>query len=163
MVVSDINLICSGQKEKSNIHIPNANFLCYNRNFYNNDKIYSDRYKFLNKVDGIWYQVYPEKRDIGDYTCEFLDMCIDYNGDERIVFINNDVKSSILDIINTLIDLSPKREVLFFADLQGYSDSVERIYYDVFINMYNDEKLLFNKVYIITDNTGDGTMCLAEE
>ncbi len=154
MVVSDINIICSGQKEKLNIHIPNASFLCYNRNCYNNDKIYSDRYEFLSKVDGIWYQVYPEKRDIGDYTCEFLDMFIDYNGDKRIVFVNNDVKGYILYIIKNLINLSPKREVLFFADLQGYSDSIERIYYDVFVNMYIDEKLLFNKVYIIKDNQG---------
>ncbi len=151
MVVSDINLVCVDQKQKSYFHIPDAEFLYFNRNNDNNDVIYSNRYEFLNKTTGIWYQIYPKRRDIGDYTHEFLDMYIDYNSDKRIVFIDNNIKLAIIDIIKYLLEKSPKKEILFFADLQGYSDSIERISYNVFIKMYNEEKLLFNKVYAISN------------
>lgn len=148
MVVSDINLICVAQKEKSVLHIPGVSVLYFDFNKSNATPVYNDRYKLLKRIRGRWYQLYSLKRDMYDYSDELLDLYI-YNTEKRIVFLKESFKPELINAIDKLICLSSKNTVLFFADLQGYRTCLKNISFDDFVECLYNGNLLFNTVYII--------------
>lgn len=149
MVVSDINLICVSQQKKTILNIPNSRVLCFNRNISNKSVIYKDRYKLAKNIKGIWYQIYSIKRDLGDYSCELLDINVEQTAN-KIVFLQENVRNSIIIAIEELLCLSPENKVLFFADLQGYCTKVKKIKFNDFLSRFNDNDILFNTIYIIS-------------
>lgn len=153
MVISDINILCVGEKKESIKKISGATITAYNRNRKRYLRMYHDRYKAVQKIKGIWYKIEPTARDEGDYTQEFLDLCSDTSIEKhKIIFINNDMKKDFLVFIAQKLDDSPIGKICFFADLQGYEEKRTVVDYNEFLDCLAKGDLCFNTVYEVRKN-----------
>lgn len=148
MVIADINILCVGEKAKSRCTIQNIGLKIYYNKGRKNAVIYKNRYQAVQKVNGIWYQIYPRERGIGNesYRNEFLDL----EGNLRMIFLDKKFKKELLSFIKDVIDSSPSKCIYFFSDLQGYKEKRIELQYREFEELFEVELLSFNTVYQIT-------------
>lgn len=149
MVIADLYVLCLGQVKKSKVLIKDAR-IDRLRTFGLDKKVFFvDRYKALRKKKGIWYQVYPKARDRGDYYSEFFD--ISRVGDRiKVVFLREDIRNELADLVAKLYDDSPLKKLYFFVDLQGYKENKVTVNCDTFLAFLREEEIYFNTVYEIT-------------
>ena len=148
MVISDIDILCVGEKKEAIKAISGATITVYNRNRKRYLRVYHDRYKAVQKIKGMWYKIEPAAREEGDYTHEFLDVF----GKGKIIFIDNDMKKDFLMFIAQKLDDSPIGKICFFADLQGYKEKRQIVGYSEFLDCLAKGDLCFNTVYEISKN-----------
>ena len=151
MVISDIDILCVGEKKEAIKAISGATITVYNRNRKRYLRVYHDRYKAVQKIKGMWYKIEPTAREEGDYTHEFLDLCSDIEK-HKIIFIDNDMKKDFLMFIAQKLDDSPIGKICFFADLQGYKEKRQIVGYSEFLDCLAKGDLCFNTVYEISKN-----------
>ena len=151
MVISDIDILCVGEKKEAIKAISGATITVYNRNRKRYLRVYHDRYKAVQKIKGMWYKIEPTAREEGDYTHEFLDLCSDIEK-HKIIFIDNDMKKDFLMFIAQKLDDSPIGKICFIADLQGYKERWQAVGYNEFLDCLAKGDLCFNIVYEISKN-----------
>lgn len=148
MVVGDINIFCSHQKQRTQYEIANAQIDCFCFDSFSRQVIYADRYLLLQKKEGIWYQVYPKARNFRYYDNEFMDLLIKKN-EPKVVFCHKEFKIQLQEFLTELYYESPSRMLYFFADLQGYKEKYNKVSWESFLKLMQDEELCFNTVYKI--------------
>ena len=151
MVISDIDILCVGEKKEAIKAISGATITVYNRNRKRYLRVYHDRYKAVQKIKGMWYKIEPAAREEGDYTHEFLDLFCDIEKN-KIIFIDNDMKKDFLMFIAQKLDDSPIGKICFIADLQGYKERWQAVGYNEFLDCLAKDDLCFNIVYEISKN-----------
>lgn len=149
MVIADINIVCVGQREKSKYIISNAGIDCYCLDVDKKDCIYDDKYQKIQNIKGVWYQIYPEARNEGDYNQEFMDLCV-IDDKVKMIFLDKDIKKKLLDFLELLYKESPLKCIYFVVDLQGYKENSICISYREFSELIQKEEIYFNTVYYIT-------------
>lgn len=148
MVVADINILCVHQKQKRRGKISNAQIDSYDSKHFVQDFMYDDRYLLLQREEGIWYQIYPQARNKGEYDKEFMDLCI-VNNMYKVVFCQKDFKEQLLTLLIDLYYESQLKTLYFFVDLQGYTEKHVQVRWKSFLEMIQEEKIYFNTVYKI--------------
>lgn len=148
MVVADINVVCVHQKHKMRATISNAQIDCYYSEHFSKDFMYDDKYLMLQRTEGIWYQIYPQARNRGDYDQEFMDLYI-VNNQYKVVFCQKDFKVQLLVFLIELYYDSQIEALYFFVDLQGYAENHVQVSWENFLEMIREEKIYFNTVYKI--------------
>ena len=154
MVISDINILSVESKKTLEIQNSKLSVIIYDRN-KSKRKIYSDKYSDIQKINGIWYQIEPKSRMMGDYACEFFDLVCKENKN-IIVFEDIKFKTELMGLIKETIKESPQRKVYFFVDFQGSLTQNKTINYFNFVNLIKKDLLEFNVVYRITDRVHRG-------
>ena len=148
MVIGDINIFCAHQKQRTQYEIANAQIDCFGYDSVSRQVVYADRYLLLQKMEGIWYQVYPKARNFGYYDNEFMDLLIEKN-EPKVVFCHKKFKIQLQEFLTELYYESPSRTLYFFADLQGYKEKYNKVSWESFLKMMQGEELCFNTVYKI--------------
>lgn len=150
MVVADINILCVHQKQKRRVSISNAQIESYSSEHIIRDFLYDDRYLQLQGIAGVWYQIYPQARNKGDYDQEFMDLCV-VNDKYKVVFCQESFKMQLLSFLSEVYYESQTKSIYFIVDLQGYKENHLRVSWKSFLEMFQDEKIYFNTVYEICE------------
>lgn len=152
MVISDILVISLSNTYSKDYMIDGAEIVKKKRF----TDFYADEYPFLSACEGAVYMIAPDARNKSNYDHEFLELPED--GSLRIIWLAQDVKRSVLEIIRDLL-IHTDEPVFFLAHLQGYEQ--EEIFLDLpsFEYEFEKEKLKFNTVYRISkQKSDDGSM-----
>lgn len=145
MVISDLNLLCVEQQNKSVLNFPDANITVCNRNTYK-ECIYNDKYIPVQEIDGFWYQIEPKSRLNYDYKNEYFDLL---SGD-RVLFLKEEYKQYLKILIKHLLDQSPVETVYLIINLQGREKGSKDFTLSEFIEIIDNNYLLFNVAYKLT-------------
>ena len=142
MVIADINIFCEKQSKSSEISIINSQVDIYLIKMSREDYIYNEDYIWLQKKEGIWYQIYPTARNGGDYSQEYLELSEDetYN----IFFTNKSIKNDVNNFIKRLFDEKNIDRIYFFIHLEGYKEQCVTLKKDEFLELYKNDCLISN-------------------
>lgn len=145
MVVSDLNIICVGQKTAVPLTYDDIGI-----DILEDHNGYGHHWMKLKQCSGIWYQVYPlEEITTRQYDDEFFDckFCVDFN----FVIAYKKHLADIEAIIKTYIALSPIEEVLLLIrlDEDGESETENAVCFAEFTDRLRAGKILFNTIYRI--------------
>ena len=113
MVISDIIVISLSNTYSKDYMIEGAEIVKEKRF----TDFFADEYPFLSACEGAVYMIAPDARNESIYDLEFLDLPED--GSLRIIWLVQDVKRSVLEIIRDLL-IHADEPVYFLAHLQGY-------------------------------------------
>ena len=147
MVIADINIFCEKQSKSSEISIFNSQMDIYLMKMSSEDYIYNEDYTWLQKKEGIWYQIYPTARNCGDYSQEYLELSEDesYN----VFFTNKTIKNDVNNFLKRLFNEQDIDRIYFFIHLEGYNEQSVTLKRDEFLELYKNDCLISNVVYII--------------
>lgn len=148
MIISDINLICIGQNRAVKYTGLNNGYITSHKRSGISDVIYKNKYATAQKANGIWYQVEPTARLAGEYDSEFFDVSVE-GRKNKVIFIQDDFKQSIVSFVNTMLELSPIHMVCFFVDLQGEDNGRSCLNRYDFEKLVDENSLYFNTEYWI--------------
>ena len=169
----DLNIICVNQK-KPTLKLPSEfNIIAEIQNKNANDypKYYNTYCACMSAFNGIWYYLVSNLEDVSSYElCDINDV---FSEEERLkglypfwykegqdidvsVFnLRDKFKDDVLNVIKYFIRQSPISTVLFHSRYQTDNEP-EYIYgvfsFDNFVELLENNKLLFNTCYIIRDN-----------
>ena len=141
MVISDFNIVCLNQHVAQTI-----NYKDIGTDIVSNG--YGKHWKVLKKSCGIWYQFYPNERNITkQYNDEFFDLSI-VDNIYYLVLLDNHGKD-VKDIVETYLSFSPINEIIVLFRLDEYmeSDKITKLSVVDFIENLNNGSLQFNKIY----------------
>ena len=97
MVISDIIVISLSNTYSKDYMIEGAEIVKEKRF----TDFFADKYPFLSACEGAVYMIAPDARNESIYDLEFLDLPED--GSLRIIWLVQDVKRSVLEIIRDLL------------------------------------------------------------
>ena len=104
MVISDFNIVCLNQHVAQTI-----NYKDIGTDIVSNG--YGKHWKVLKKSRGVWYQFYPNERNITkQYNDEFFDLSI-VDNIYYLVLLDNHGKD-VRDIVETYLSFSPINEII---------------------------------------------------
>lgn len=163
MVITDFNIICLGQKEKTPYNSDTLTSDCY---YPNRKKIYAG-WLVTQYLKGVWYQIYPIARNTFDYQKELFDLitCDNYDNIDIPDFLKGNLRqdtynikvigetNEIIDIINFYIQRSPIKTIAVLFRLQGKEKEtlMGLMNREDFYTNLASQKLLFNVVYLVTE------------
>lgn len=155
----DFNIICIGEKKPKIIENEVFSIDIMNRNYNKAVKCYIEKWDILNRIQGIWYELWS-KEEKYDYIIKSTwesPIPENLNGNETNVphgyplFIEESDSKIFSNIIEFYIHSSPIKKVIVLFRHQGYEN--ERFYEPLklknFISLFIGKKIYGNVAYII--------------
>ena len=128
----------------------------------NNRNAYIDTFSYMTAQDGTWCNIVEKVRffsamNICDIICHKtkdqvgFPFWVNKDVDMYAMQIVPEHQSTVLSILEYLLNLSPKKQILFLPRLQGYEDNniCGVIKFASFKQLLNEGKILFNICYIL--------------
>lgn len=128
----------------------------------NNRNAYIDTFSYMTAQDGAWCSITEKERffsamNICDLICSKIKSQVGFpfwiNKDVTMyaMQIVSEYQSTVLSILEYLLNLSPQKQILFLPRLQGYEDNniCGVIKFVEFKQLLNEGKILFNICYIL--------------
>ena len=112
--------------------------------------MYNDRYLLLQKEIGIWYQIYPNAINHGNYSQEFMDLHVVENK-YKVTFFQKEYINQLVMFLIELYHASQSKTLYFFVDLQGYEEKYVQLSWKSFLKAIQEENISFNIVYKICE------------
>lgn len=151
----DINIICVGEHRPKIYKNDVFSIDIMNKNCNKTVKCYVKNWDILNRVQGIWYELWSNKGEHDDIiksTWELKNNKGDKNSGGYQLYIDEANKHLLSDILNFYIECSPIKKVVFLLRHQGYEK--ENIQNDMpikeFLNMFVNKKVYGNVAYILS-------------
>lgn len=137
----------------------------------NNESIarYHTIWPYMTQSKGIWYSIINDKDEISlgalrvcnsDFEVEEKDIEMPYwvkdddiKGNLTPLIIIDEYYEDFVKTLEYLIQQSPSREIMFLSRYQGGDEEIicGILKFEVFINLLNERKILFNVCYIVRD------------
>ena len=127
-----------------------------------NRNAYTDTFSYMTAQDGVWCNIVEKVRffsamNICDILCNKtknqvgFPFWINKDVDMYVMQIVPEHQSTVLSIVEYLLNLSPKKQILFLPRLQGYEDNniCGVLKFAEFKQLLNEGKILFNICYIL--------------
>lgn len=159
MVLSDLNILCIGQKMQTIAPAQGINVEANDRNTIKYSPIYVDSWQVLQRIKGIWYSIEPAARDDKPWNpdTEFFDLSVEKP--RRLMVVSNDRSN---DIVGRLIDYylkaSPIKTIAVLMRLQDDGDDVFHgiISRQMFMRKFAYGEIMYNVAYLIRDDEESG-------
>lgn len=159
MVLSDLNILCIGQKMQTIAPTQGINIEANDRNTIKYSPIYVDSWQVLQRITGMWYSIEPAARDGKPWNpdTEFFDLSVEKP--RRLMVVSNDRSN---DIVGRLIDYylkaSPIKTIAVLLRLQDDGDDVFHgiISKQMFMRKFANGEIMYNVAYLIRDDEESG-------